>query len=80
MKRPLLLLGSLWLALRLQSSGRILTHQQLLGKIWGWEHVDDLDYVRIYVRHLRKKMEPNPSLPKYIITEPGVDYYFQKTA
>jgi two-component system KDP operon response regulator KdpE len=68
------------LALLLQNTGRILTHQQLLEKVWGWEYVDDLDYVRIYVLHLRKKMEPNPSLPKYIITEPGVGYYFQKTA
>ena len=66
------------LALLLQSAGRILTHQQLLEKVWGWEYVDDLDYVRIYILHLRKKMEPNPSLPRYIITEPGVGYYFQK--
>ena len=68
------------LALLLQNAGRILTHQQLLEKVWGWEYVDDIDYVRIYVLHLRKKIEPNPSLPQYIITEPGVGYYFQKTA
>jgi DNA-binding response OmpR family regulator len=66
------------LALLLQNTGRILTHQQLLEKVWGWEYVDDLDYVRIYISHLRKKIEVNPSLPKYIITEPGVGYYFQK--
>jgi two-component system KDP operon response regulator KdpE len=52
----------------------------LLQKVWGWEYVDDLDYVRIYISHLRKKIEVNPSLPKYIITEPGVGYYFQKPA
>jgi len=68
------------LALLLQNTGRILTHQQLLEKVWGWEYVDDLDYVRIYISHLRRKIEPNPSLPKYIITEPGVGYYFQKPA
>jgi len=68
------------LALLLQNTGRILTHQQLLEKVWGWEYVDDLDYVRIYISHLRKKVEPEPSLPKYIITEPGVGYYFQKPA
>ena len=66
------------LALLLQNTGRILMHQQLLEKVWGWEYVDDLDYVRIYISHLRKKIEPNPALPKYIITEPGVGYYFQK--
>ncbi|HEY50204.1 MAG TPA: response regulator transcription factor [Dehalococcoidia bacterium] len=66
------------LALLLQNTGRILTHSQLLEKVWGWEYVDDLDYVRIYISHLRRKIEPDPSLPKYIITEPGVGYYFQK--
>ena len=68
------------LALLLQNTGRILTHQQLLEKVWGWEYVDDLDYVRIYISHLRKKIEMNPSLPRYIITEPGVGYYFRKPA
>ena len=66
------------LALLLQNAGRILTHQQLLEKVWGWEYVDDLDYVRIYISHLRHKIEPDPTLPKYIITEPGVGYLFQK--
>jgi len=68
------------LALLLQNSGRIMTHQQLLEKVWGWEYADDLDYVRIYISHLRRKMEPDATLPKYIITEPGVGYYFQKPA
>jgi DNA-binding response OmpR family regulator len=66
------------LALLLQNTGRILTHQQLLEKVWGWEYVDDLDYVRIYISHLRRKIEPDATLPKYIITEPGVGYYLQK--
>jgi len=66
------------LALLLQNAGRILTHQQLLEKVWGWEYVDDLDYVRIYILHLRRKIEPDPTLPRYIITEPGVGYLFQK--
>ncbi len=66
------------LALLLQNTGRIMTHQQMLEKVWGWEYVDDLDYVRIYISHLRRKIEPDPALPKYIITEPGVGYYFQK--
>ena len=68
------------LALLLQNTGRILTHQQLLEKVWGWEYVDDLDYVRIYIAHLRRKIEPDTTLPKYIITEPGVGYHFQKPA
>ncbi len=66
------------LALLLENAGRILTHQQLLEKVWGWEYVDDLDYVRIYISHLRRKIEPDPALPGYIMTEPGVGYYFRK--
>lgn len=60
------------------NAGRVLTHKQLLEKVWGWEYTDDLDYVRIYVSHLRQKIEPNPAQPTYIITEPGVGYYFKK--
>jgi len=60
------------------NAGRILTHRQLLEKVWGWEYIDDVDYVRIYIAHLRQKIEPDPSSPKYILTEPGVGYYFQK--
>jgi len=64
------------LALLAENAGRILTHQQVLEKVWGWEYIDDVDYVRIYVAHLRKKIEPEPSSPKYILTEPGVGYSF----
>ena len=67
------------LALLLENAGHILTHRQLLEKVWGWEYVDDLDYVRIYISHLRRKIELEPTLPKYIVTEPGVGYYFQKS-
>ena len=61
-----------------ENAGRILTHKQLLEKVWGWEYTDDVDYVRIYISHLRQKIEPDQSVPKYIITDPGVGYYFQK--
>ena len=66
------------LALLVQNAGRVLTHKQILEKVWGWEYSDDLDYVRIYVAHLRQKIEPAPATPRYIITEPGVGYYFHK--
>ncbi len=65
-------------ALLLENAGHILTHKQLLEKVWGWEYTDDLDYVRIYISHLRQKIEPNPTQPRYIVTEPGVGYSFQK--
>ncbi len=65
-------------ALLLENAERILTHQQLLEGVWGWEYTNDVDYVRIYISHLRQKIEPDPSKPKYILTEPGVGYYFHK--
>lgn len=59
--------------------GRVLSHRQLLEKVWGWEYMNDLDYVRIYISHLRQKIEPNPASPRYIITEPGFGYQFQRS-
>jgi two-component system KDP operon response regulator KdpE len=64
------------LAVLVENAGRTVTHQQLLEKVWGWEYIDDVDYVRIYVSHLRQKIEPDPAQPRYILTEPGVGYYF----
>ena len=65
-------------ALLVERAGHIIAHKELLEKVWGWEYTDDLDYVRIYIAHLRQKLEPNPALPRYIITELGVGYYFRK--
>jgi two-component system KDP operon response regulator KdpE len=65
-------------ALLVEKAGHIFSHKELLEKVWGWEYTDDLDYVRIYISHLRQKLEPDPGTPRYIITEPGVGYYFQK--
>jgi two-component system KDP operon response regulator KdpE len=64
------------LALLVENAGRIMSHQQVLENVWGWEYIDDVDYVRIYISHLRQKIESDPSQPKYILTEPGVGYYF----
>lgn len=68
------------LAFLLKNAGRILTHKQLLEEVWGWEYADDVDFVRIYIWHLRRKIEPDPSQPRYVVTEPGVGYYFQKAS
>jgi two-component system KDP operon response regulator KdpE len=67
------------LALLVSNADCILTHQQVLEKVWGWEYIDDVDYVRIYISHLRQKIESDPSQPRYILTEPGAGYYFHKT-
>jgi two-component system KDP operon response regulator KdpE len=68
------------LALLVENAGRILSHQQVLENVWGWEYINDVDYVRIYVSHLRQKIEPDPSQPRYILTEPGVGYYFRSAS
>ena len=65
-------------ALLLANAGRVLSHKQLLEKVWGWEYIDDINHVRTYIWHLRHKIEPEPTQPRYIMTEPGVGYYFQK--
>jgi two-component system KDP operon response regulator KdpE len=52
----------------------VLLHQQLLSAVWGPEYVNDIDYLRAYVRYLRRKIEPDPSEPRYILTTPGVGY------
>ncbi len=64
------------LALLVENSGHILSHQQVLSSVWGWEYTNDVDYVRIYISHLRQKIERDPSKPDYILTESGVGYYF----
>jgi two-component system KDP operon response regulator KdpE len=64
------------LALLVENAGRVLSHRQVLEKVWGWEYINDVDYVRIYISHLRQKIEPEPARPRYILTEPGVGYSF----
>lgn len=55
-------------------AGRVLTHRQLLKTIWGVEYQEETHYLRVYVGQLRHKIEPDPTQPRYIITEPGVGY------
>jgi len=61
-----------------ENAGRILTHQQILDRVWGAEYVDDTDYVKLYIWRLRQKLEENPSQPTYILTERGIGYKFEK--
>ena len=64
------------LALLMKSQGMPLTHAKLLNSIWGPEYREELEYLRSYVRALRKKIEDDPSRPKYILTEPWLGYRF----
>ena len=59
------------------NANRILTHQSLLTQVWGWEYADEADYLKVYVCNLRKKIEPDPRKPRYIVTERGLGYSFQ---
>jgi len=54
--------------------GKMLTHKQILKDVWGAAHVEDMQYLRVYVSQLREKIEPEPASPVYIVTEPGIGY------
>lgn len=58
-------------------AGKVLTHRSLLRAVWGPEYGEEADYLRVYVRQLRLKIEKEPSRPRYIITEPGIGYVFR---
>ncbi|MBI4850829.1 MAG: response regulator transcription factor [Acidobacteria bacterium] len=57
-------------------AGKIVTHRALLQAIWGWEYSDQTEYLRVFVNQLRRKIEPDPHHPRYIMTEPWVGYRF----
>ena len=56
--------------------GRVLTHQSILTHVWGPADADHTEYLRVYMRQLRKKLEADPEQPQYILTEPGIGYRF----
>ena len=59
-----------------QNAGWVISHDQLLSKVWGYEYRDEPHYVRLYINYLRQKLEKDPADPKYILTERGVGYRF----
>jgi two-component system KDP operon response regulator KdpE len=60
-----------------RNAGRVLRHETLLAKVWGREYVDEVDYLRVYIRRLRLKLERDPERPRNILTERGLGYRFQ---
>lgn len=64
------------LAILVKNAGKVLTHTQILKSIWGPNASEHVQYIRVYVGHLRQKIEADPTQPKLIITEPGVGYRF----
>ena len=55
-------------------AGRVLTHRQLLRDVWGAAYEEQTQYLRVYIGHLREKLENDPSRPRLFLTEPGVGY------
>jgi two-component system KDP operon response regulator KdpE len=60
-----------------RNRGRLITQKQLLQDVWGPSYGSESNYLRVYVAQLRRKLEPEPSRPRYLLTEPGMGYRFQ---
>ncbi len=58
------------------NAGWVINHETLLSKVWGYEYRDELQYLRLYIRYLREKIEVDPANPQYILTERGLGYQF----
>ncbi|HET7854606.1 MAG TPA: response regulator transcription factor [Candidatus Methylomirabilis sp.] len=61
-------------------AGKVVTHRTLLQQVWGPEHLDETQYLHVLISQLRRKIEPQPARPQYILTEPGVGYRFRPLA
>lgn len=64
------------LAYLVHNADRVLTHRAILGEVWGMEYLDQIEYLRVYMRQLRAKLEDDPHHPLILLTEPGVGYRF----
>ena len=60
----------------IRAPGRLITHKQLLQRVWGPAYETETNYLRVHLANLRRKLEPDPSQPRYLITEPGIGYRF----
>ena len=65
------------LEILVRNSGRLVTQRQLLREVWGPAYETESNYLRVYLAQLRRKLEPEPSRPRYLLTEPGMGYRFQ---
>lgn len=66
------------LAVLMENSGRVVSQRDLLEQVWGREYIDDVYYPRVYISQLRRKVEPDPANPIYILTEHRIGYRFEK--
>lgn len=65
------------LAFLVENKGRVLTFRQILENVWGFEYIDDIDYLRVYIWHLRKKLERDSKNPVYLLNELSTGYRFE---
>jgi two-component system KDP operon response regulator KdpE len=68
------------LTLLAQNAGKVLTHRQILKEVWGPAYATQAHYVRVHMAELRKKIEPDPARPRWLVTEPGVGYRMRDSA
>jgi two-component system KDP operon response regulator KdpE len=68
------------LAYLARNAGKVLVHRQILQAVWGGQYGDEADYLWTYVRRIRRKIEPDPESPRYVLTEPGVGYHVPAAA
>ncbi|NMP24591.1 winged helix-turn-helix domain-containing protein [Sulfobacillus sp. DSM 109850] len=54
--------------------GEFLSHEYLLGRVWGLDYIDEHEYLRVYIRNLRQRLEPDPKHPIYLLSMPGTGY------
>ena len=66
------------LAYLVSNAGKVLTHRELLHNVWGPEYGDEREYVRVFIGQLRRKIEDDPSNPRFVVTEPRIGYRFVK--
>ena len=64
------------LEMLVRNPDRLITHQQLLNEVWGPQYASATNYLRVHVANLRRKLEPDPSRPRYLRTDPGLGYRF----
>ncbi len=66
------------LEILVRNSGRLVSQRQLLQEVWGPAYARETNYLRVYLAQLRRKLEPDPSRPRYLLTEPGMGYRFEE--
>jgi two-component system KDP operon response regulator KdpE len=62
-----------------QNAGKVLLHEEILGRVWGPEFRDEYQYLRNYISNLRRKIEPDPAKPRLILSKPGIGYYMRES-